>query len=127
MKAFNVCLTAVLAAALLAPSPAPAKAPTTNLRIIVEDADGEPVGRASIILSRLSKDKKKRKGPSLQLKTSHRGTAPLPPLEQGFYMIQIISEGFRTHGETIELDEAEQTHTITLKQPEKQFSVHTGK
>jgi len=127
MKAFNVCLTAALAVTLLAPSFALAKGPLTNLRIIVEDDDGEPIGRASIILSRLSKDKKKKKGASLQLKTSHRGTAPLPPLEQGFYLVQVISDGFQTHGETIELNEVEQTHTIALKPPKKQFSVHTSK
>lgn len=98
------------------------------MRVIVQDGDGEPVSRASVILSRLKKSKKtKIKGDALQLKTSQQGTAPLPPLEQGRYMLQVISQGYQTHGDEIVLDEAEQTVTVTLKPPQDQFSVHEDK
>lgn len=122
--ALTACL---LSFGLILPAAAVAK-DWTSLRVIVQDGDGEPVSRASVILSRLKKSKKtKIKGDALQLKTSQQGTAPLPPLEQGRYMLQVISQGYQTHGDEIVLDEAEQTVTVTLKPPQDQFSVHEDK
>ena len=110
----------------LVPSAGSAKS-MTALRVLVEDAEGEPVARASVVLSRLKSNKKKVKvrGESLQLKTSQSGSAPLPPLAQGRYMLQVISQGFQTYGGEIELNEPEQTVTITLRTPQDQYSVHT--
>ena len=100
----------------------------TSLRVVVTDDEGEPVARASVILSRLKKSKKaKVKGEPMQLKTSQQGTAPLPPLPQGRYVIQVISQGFQTYGDEITLDQTEQTVTVQLQPPQNQFSVHVGK
>jgi len=117
----------LLAAALLValPGSAPAKE-RTELTVIVVDGEGEPVSRASVVISKLKGKKlNKVKGRPLQLKTSLEGTAPLPPLERGHYMLQVISSGYQTHGDTIELTEAEQLHEVTLRPPQEQFSVHT--
>lgn len=105
---------------------APAKELTT-LRVVVEDPDGDPVGRASVIVRRLKNNTKKVKvrGESLQLKTSQTGSAPLPPLVQGRYLLQVISPGFQTYGGEVVLNQSEQTVTITLQPPGEQFSVHT--
>jgi uncharacterized GH25 family protein len=109
-------------------SPARAAKATTTLRILVHDEQGEPIPRASVVVSRLKgKDKQKVKGTPLQIKTSLQGAAPLPPLEQGFYMVQVISSGYQTSGEMIELKELEQEHTVVMKPPQGQFSVHTAK
>jgi len=99
----------------------------TTLRVLVEDTKGQPIERASVILRRLKDNKKKVKvtGESLQLKTSQAGTAPLPPLVQGRYMLQVISSGFQTYGGEVLLNQDEQTVTITLQPPSDQFSVHT--
>ena len=99
----------------------------TALRVLVEDTKGQPIERASVILRRLKDNKKKVKvtGESLQLKTSQAGTAPLPPLVQGRYMLQVISSGFQTYGGEVLLNQDEQTVTITLQPPSDQFSVHT--
>lgn len=97
----------------------------TTLLVTVFDEDGEPVSRASVIIRRMKG--KKLKGDALQLKTSQRGTAPLPPIKRGVYALQVISDGFQTYGGKIELTEPEQTVTITLKPPQKQHSVHAPK
>ena len=100
----------------------------TALRVLVVDDDGEPIPRASVVISRLkSKSNPKVKGEPLQIKTSLQGAAPLPPLEHGFYMVQVISSGYQTSGEMIELKEPEQEHSVVMKKPQKQFSVHTAK
>lgn len=108
--------------------PAEAAKALTSLRVLVSDEAGEPIPRASIVISRLKgKDKNKVKGDPLQIKTSLQGAAPLPPLEQGFYMVQVICSGFQTTGEMIELKEPEQEHSVVMKPPQSQFSVHTDK
>ena len=100
----------------------------TTLRVIVVDEKGEPVPRASVVVSRLKgKSNNKVKGEPLQIKTSMQGAAPLPPLEQGFYLVQVISSDFQTTGEMIELKEPEQEHSVVMKPPRNQFSVHTDK
>ena len=100
----------------------------TSLRVIVADEEGEPIARASVVVSRLkSKEKPKVKGEALQIKTSLQGAAPLPPLQRGVYMVQVISTGFQTSGEMIELTEPEQEHSVVMKPPQGQFSVHTDK
>ncbi len=97
----------------------------TSLRVVVEDDEGDPVARASIVIGRLKKqDSRKMSGRPLQLKTSMQGSAPLPPLEEGWYMLQVISQGYQTWGGKLELRGVEQEYTVTLKPPQGQFSVH---
>ena len=97
----------------------------TDLRIIVEDEQGQPIPRASVIVRELvGKQLKPKKKVSLELKTSEAGSTPVPPLPRGHILIQVISKGFRTHGEQVALTEPEQTKTIVLKPPSDQVSVH---
>lgn len=114
----------VLACAVASPVAFGAKEMTT-LRIVVQDEEGEPVPRASVVVRRLKGKNLKKVGESFQLRTSLEGTAPLPPLEQGFVLIQVIADGYQTYGGRVELSEPEQTETLTLKPPQKQHSVHT--
>jgi hypothetical protein len=100
----------------------------TALRVVVVDEAQKPVPRASVVISRLkSATNHKVKGDPLQIKTSMEGAAPLPPLEQGFYMVQVICSGYQTVGDMVELKEPEQEYTVVLKPPTNQFSVHTDK
>lgn len=117
-----------LAASLVIVSVSPAK-DYTDLLVLVQDESGEPIPRASIVIGRIvskpGADRIKVKKGRLQLRTSMQGTAPLPPMEQGRYMIQVISTGFQTYGSSdLVLDQAEQSLTITLEPPKKQVSVH---
>ena len=97
----------------------------TTLRILVTDRQGRPVQRASIIVRPLTGKKlRPKKGAALELKTSNEGSTPVPPLPRGHVLIQVISDGYRTHGEQVALTEREQTHTIVLQPPATQVSVH---
>ena len=123
MKSLGILLGLVLLFPLFSPV-ALAKDETTMLRVVVQDGKGEPVPRASLILRELKGKKNKKVGKSLQLRASQQGVAPFPPMKRGSILIQVIAEDFQTFGDQYELTEPEQTITITLQPPQKQFSVH---
>ena len=117
-----------LAACLVVVSAAPAK-DLTELLILVQDESGTPIPRASVVVGRIvskpGAERLKVRKVRMQLRTSMQGTAPLPPLEQGRYVIQVISPGFQTYGSAdLVLDQTEQSLTVTLEPPKKQVSVH---
>lgn len=123
MKSVGILLSLVLLVPLLSPV-AQAKDETTTLRVVVQNEQSEPVPRASLIVRELKGKKRDKVGNSLQLRASQQGVAPFPPMKRGFILIQVIAEGYQTFGDKYELTEPEQTVTITLKPPQKQFSVH---
>ena len=117
----------VIALLVYAPGDLSAKKERTNLRVIVQDEAGNPVARASVVVRVLKGKKLKKIGQMMELRTSQQGTAPLPPMKQGHVLIQVIAQGFQTHGEPVELNEIDQTVTVTLKPPAEQHSVHSAK
>ncbi len=117
----------VIALLVYSPGDLRAKKEQTNLRVLVQDEEGNPVPRASVVVRVLKGKKLKKIGQTLELRTSQQGTAPLPPMKQGRVLIQVIAKGFQTHGDAVELNELDQTVTITLKPPGEQHSVHTAK
>ena len=120
MKLLPVLVLLSLVAAL----PAAAQKKMTRLSLVVQNENGDPVPRAGIVFRTLKGKKLRKIGETFQLRTSIEGTAPLPPVQQGFALVQIIAEGYQTFGDRIELNEPEQTVTITLKPPQDQVSVH---
>ncbi len=81
--------------------------------------------RASVIVRPLKGKKlKQKKRLAMELKTSNEGSTPVPPLPRGHVLIQVISKGYKTHGEQVALTEPEQTETIVLQPPSNQVSVH---
>jgi hypothetical protein len=129
MRLLNSILVVPLALAALVAVPTLPAADLTALTIVVENAAGEPIPRASITIGRIKSkpgaERLKVRNGRLQLRTSMRGTAPLPPMVQGRYMIQVTSPGYQTHGSAdLVLAEPEQTLTVVLEPPKKQISVH---
>jgi hypothetical protein len=122
MKSLGILLGLVLLAPAFTPL-AQAKDEMTTLRVVIQNEEGEPVPRASVILRELKGKKKNKLGKSMQLRASQQGVAPLPPMKRGAILIQVIAEDFQTFGDQYELTEPEQTITITLKPPQKQYSV----
>ena len=112
---------------ILFPAQGHAKKERTNLRVIVQDAEGAPVARASVVVRTLKGKKLRKIGRSFELRTSQEGTAPLPPLKQGHVLIQVIAQGYQTFGQRLELNEIDQDYTVTLESPQDQHSVHLGK
>ena len=106
---------------ILAPGVAHAKKKMTSITIEVRNQNGEPVDRASVILKPMKGNKVKR---AYELRTSQKGTAPLPPLEQGKFLVQVIAQGYQTHGETLQITEPEKLIQIRLNLPQGQHSVH---
>ena len=107
---------------LLCPLPALyAKDKSTRITIKVTNQQGEPVDRAAVIVKRV---KGRRVKASYELRTSQQGTAPLPPLQKGAYLVQVIAKGYQTHGGRYEVSDPEKTIEIKLSPPQEQFSVH---
>ena len=116
-------LRILLALALLSVAPlADAKDKLTQITIEVRNQDNEPVDRASVIVKPLKGSGKVRR--AYELRTSQQGTAPLPPLRTGTYLVQVIAKGYQTHGEKYEVTEPERVIKIQLQPPQDQFSVH---
>ena len=129
MRLFRSTLRPLFLAACLVTVSVASAEDLTELLVLVQDETGAPVPRASVVIGRIvskpGAEKTKVKKNRMQLKTSMQGTAPLPPIEQGRYMIQVISPGFQTYGSSdLVLDQTEQTLTVTLEPPKKQVSVH---
>lgn len=112
----------LVALTLLCPGPALyAKDKSARITVLVRNEQGEPVDRAAVIVKPMRG--KHVKG-SYELRTTQQGTAPLPPLHQGTFLVQVIAKGYQTHGEQYTVNEREKTIEITLKPPQDQFSVH---
>jgi len=108
-------------ALLLVLAPAPAKTKYSKITVEVRNPEGEPVDRAAVIIKRMKGNKVQR---SFELRTSQQGTAPLPPLESGTFLVQIIAKGYQTFGDKYVISEPERTLQIQLTAPQTQFSVH---
>ena len=116
-------LHAALALAALVATPLLAK--DSRLTVEVFSADtGKPVERASVVI-------KFRRGIGVNLKkiqtnwetkTSEEGRVKLPGMPMGEVSIQIIAKGFQTHGGIYQLTEPEQTITIKVNRPQRQYS-----
>lgn len=104
-----------------------ASAKDARLTVEVLSAEGgKPVERASVIV-------RFRHGVGVNLKkvqtnwetkTSEAGVVRLPSMPQGEVSIQIIAKGFQTHGGIYQLTEPEQTITIKVNRPQRQYSEH---
>ncbi|MBI3695837.1 MAG: carboxypeptidase regulatory-like domain-containing protein [Acidobacteria bacterium] len=98
-----------------------AKKNETKLTIQVFNQNNEPVNQAAVIVKPMKGKKVLR---SYELRTSQQGTAPLPPMHTGTFLVQVIAKGYQTHGEKYTVTEPEKTIEIRLKPPQEQFSVH---
>ena len=117
-------LPLIVALSLFSVLPAAAAKKMSRVNLLVQNEEAEPVARASIIVRMVKGKDLKKVEETFQLKTSQQGTAPLPPIRQGFVLLQVIAEDYQTYGETVEINQPEQNVTITLKPPQGQVSVH---
>ena len=127
MKAIFAVILSLLVLTCFAADGHAKKRGRTNLRVLVQDMEGSPVARASVVVRTLKGKKLKKTGRSFELRTSQQGTAPLPPLKQGYVLVQVIATGYQTFGERLELSEIDQNYTVILALPQEQHSVHEGK
>jgi len=86
----------------------------------------KPVDRASVIVRfrhGLGVNMKKIQT-HWETRTSQEGKVALPSMPMGEVSIQIIAKGFQTHGGIYQLTEPEQTITIQVNRPQRQYSEH---
>jgi len=125
---FRSNLKAVLGCvALLVLTLTSASAKDSRLTVEVLSADtGKPVERASVIVRfrhGIGVNLKKIQT-NWETKTSEEGKVKLPSMPQGEISLQIIAKSFQTHGGIYELTEPEQTITVKLNRPQRQYSEH---
>jgi uncharacterized GH25 family protein len=90
---------------------------------VVKDSNGKPVKNAEVILHPVDKEgKQKQEG--LELKTHEDGKAGISGIPYGKLRIQVIAQGYRTHGEDIVVNQPNQEITIKLQKPAEQFSIY---
>ena len=122
MKTRKLSLRPIAVIALLCAAPAAfAAKKESKITIEVRNQNNQPVDRASVIVKPM---RGKHVKASYELRTTQQGTAPLPPLHQGTFLIQIIADGYQTYGGQFVVDEPEKTIQIKLSPPQSQYSVH---
>lgn len=89
-----------------------------RLKIIITNADGHPVGNASVYV-RYPKPGTLFRPDSLQeldLKSNMDGSVKVPPVPQGKVQVQVIAKGWHTFGEWYDV-EKDGTIKIQLQEP----------
>ena len=100
----------------------------TKLTLEVKTLGGNPIERASVIVRfvegrSIAKFGKKIRT-SYELRTNQDGVAKIPAIPQGKILVQVIAKGYKTFGQTYEINEAEKVLEIKLNPPQPQYSSH---
>ena len=99
----------------------------TRIQVKVTNEAGKPVERATVRVvfkQGRSKVKLTKITKSWELKTSQEGIAKIPGLPKGDILIQVMAPFYQTFGQTMTIEEDERVVEVTLKAPQKQYSVH---
>ena len=101
---------------------------TTRLTIQVNNENGKPVDRASVVV-RFKGGRSVRKfgrnvRTSWELRTNQEGVVKIPPIPQGNILIQVIAKGYQTYGDTVTVEETAHTVEVKLLPPAKHYSAH---
>lgn len=126
MTAYRVkMILAFMALAALVLPQASAKDARLTVEVLSSDTN-KPVDRASVVV-------KFRHGIGVNMKkvqtnwetrTGQEGKVALPSMPMGEVSIQIIAKGFQTHGGIYQITDPEQTITIKVNRPQRQYSEH---
>jgi hypothetical protein len=103
--------------------------PQTEIRVEVKDEKGRPVERAAVILDFLGAHRQvfklgRREAKHWEIRTNLEGVARFPSIPQGKIRVQVIAKNYQTFGDAFDVDEAQKTIEVTLKPPQKQYSVY---
>ena len=101
----------------------------TEILVQVRDPKGKPVERAAVIVDFASSHRQvfklgKREPKHWEMRTNLEGNARFPTIPQGEVRIQVIAKGFQTFGDKVDLTQEKQTVDVSLKLPQKQYSVY---
>lgn len=105
--------------------PPPTSKPDAQTRITIEVTGGDkdtPVENASVYVKYIEERKlRKDKKLELNVKTNREGIAHVPDAPLGRAMIQVIAEGWKTHGRWYDITDPKQTVKIHLERPPKWY------
>ena len=99
---------------------------TTRLTVqVVDEANKKPIYNAHVVV-RFDVDRKLRrdKRVSWEAKANQKGEVVLNAIPRGTVKVQVIARGFQTYGDQHDLNQPEQTVTITMKAPSGQKSAY---
>ena len=117
-------LLSMIVLGLLAPLAGAGGKPQSSLKFLVLKAhNGKPVRNASVILHTVDKKGKQSKG-GFQLKTDPEGKASFDGAPYGKLRVQVLTPGFQTFGEDIDIDQPEHEIVIKLKKPQDQVTIY---
>jgi hypothetical protein len=96
-----------------------------NVKLTIVVTGGEekkPIDGASVYVRyveerKIGKDKKI----EMNLKTNQEGICHVPVIPPGKFLVQVIAEGWKTYGEYYDMNQTEQTISITLARPPKWY------
>lgn len=100
----------------------------SRLKVEVLTLGGRPIDRASVVVDFVEGRSVVKLGKKVlkhwEVRTNQDGLAKLPALPQGTVRVQVIAKGYQTHGQEVELNDAEEVVTIKLNPPQPQHSEH---
>ena len=127
MASLLILLVAVAASGQDKDADAKAKADSdakdVRLTIVVTGGeDKKPVDSASVYVRYVEEHKHgKDKKVAMNLKTNQSGVCHVPVIPPGKFVVQVIADGWKTYGEYYDINQTEQTISITLVRPPKWY------
>jgi len=114
--AFLICVSAL------------AGPPMSKVTIRVVSAEtGKPLDRASVVITFIKGRNPmkfyKKMLTHWETQTNQDGKSTLPEIPQGTLRVQIIAKDFQTYGDTVDINQPEQTVEIKLNPPQPQYTV----
>jgi hypothetical protein len=117
-------LLSLMVVSLLAPLVWAGDKQQASLKFVVLKAhNGKPVRNASVVLHLVDKKGKQARG-GYQLKTDAEGKASFDGAPYGKLRVQVLTPGFQTFGEDLDIDQPEQEFVIKLKKPQDQVTIY---
>jgi hypothetical protein len=100
-----------------------AVAQDVRLTIVVTGGeDKKPVDSASVYIRYVEEHKHgKDKKIEMNLKTNQSGVCHVPVIPPGKFLVQVIADGWKTYGEYFDVNQTEQTISISLVRPPKWY------
>lgn len=121
--AFGGVLLAVMAASLFAADADTVTTSRLNLQVVAGE-NKKPVPNAHVVVRFVQKRFLKDKRTSWETKTNRKGFVVLDKVPHGTVKIQIIAQGYQTHGSEHEFSKPNEELTIKLNPPQSQYSAY---
>jgi hypothetical protein len=125
MISFLILLLATVASGQDKDADAKARPSSQDVKLTIVITGGEekkPIDSASVYVRYVEEHKHgKDKKIEMNLKTNQSGVCHVPVIPPGKFLVQVIAEGWKTYGEYYDVNQTDQTISITLVRPPKWY------